>query len=357
MCPILFAGVFVLSALGAQESNPLLILNPPGNQEPITTVDQWEQKRSAIRAILDDFLGPFPKKVCPLDAKVEGEEDMGPYRRIRVTYNTLPTERVPAYLLIPKEIQGTAPSVVALHQTVPEGKGEVVGLTGNKSMSIGLHLVERGYVVLAPDGITAGERIGQGLEAFDTKEIYKKYPDWNALGIMVWESMRAVDYLCTRPECDREHIGVIGHSHGGYGSVYLAAYDSRIRCAVSSCGVLPIRDDPNPFRWAREEWFVFVPRLRPFLKDGKIPFDFDEVISLIAPRPFLNCSAYNDEIFPNSKSVVPCMDRVREVYEKIYNAGNCVDNIMHNSGHGFPDPVRQRAYEWMDFHLKGDTRK
>lgn len=352
MFHILFANLLLIGYQGESELNPLLQLGPPGARQAVTSLELWEEKRAAVRAILDDFLGPFPKERCPLQATVEEEEDLGTYRRLKVSYNTLSAERVPAYLLIPGGSTKPQPAVVVLHQTVPQGKDEVVGISGRKEMAIARHLVERGYVVLAPDGIAAGERIDPGLEAYDTAGIYRRYPDWNALGIMVWESMRAVDFLCTRPECDKERIGAIGHSHGGYGSIFLGAYDNRVRCIVSSCGLLPIRDDPNPYRWARLEWFIFLPRLRPYITHGRLPFDFDDIMALIAPRPLLNCSAWNDEIFPNSQSVVPCIERVRQVYETIYGAGDRVQNIMHNEGHGFPGRVRERAYDWLDRHLK-----
>ncbi len=335
-----------------QSLNPLLQLGPPGASETITSVEQWTEKRNGIKAILDDFLGPFPLQACLLDSEVESEEDVGSCRRLKVTYNTLPSERVPAYLLIPGDASGPRPGIVVLHQTVPQGKDEVVGISGRPGMAIALHLVERGYVVLAPDGIAAGERVTPELEPYDTADIYQRYPNWNALGIMVWESIRAVDYLAGRPECDASRIGAIGHSHGGYGSIFLGAYDSRVKCVVSSCGVLPIREDPNPYRWARKEWFVFLPKLRPYIASGRLPFDFDDVMALIAPRAFLNCSAWNDRIFPNSRSIVPCMERVHGVYEKIYDAGEHVQNIMHGEGHGFPPQVRERAYQWLDRHLE-----
>jgi dienelactone hydrolase len=357
MSRIVLASLFVVISQGEVGTNPLLQLGPPGARRPVTSVELWEEKRTAIRAILDDFLGPFPEERCPLEATVESEEDLGTYRRLKVSYNTLPGERVPAYLLMPTGLTEVQPSIVVLHQTVPQGKDEVVGISGREEMAIARHLVERGYVALAPDGIAAGERIAPGLEAYDTSEVYRRYPNWNALGIMVWESMRAVDFLCTRPECDKQRVGAIGHSHGGYGSIFLGAYDDRVQCVVSSCGLLPIRDDPNPYRWARLQWFVFLPRLRPYITNGRVPFDFDEVMGLIAPRPLLNCSAWNDEIFPNSQSVVPCMERVRQVYESIYGAGDRVQNIMHGAGHGFPSEVRERAYGWLDRHLKDRPRR
>jgi len=311
MYKALLVTLSTLVSQGGTELNPLLQLGPPGARQAVNSVELWEEKRAAIRAVLDDFLGPFPSDRCPLQPAVEAEDDLGAYRRLKVSYRTLPLERVPAYLLIPTGPVRPRPAVVVLHQTAPQGKDEVVGISGREEMAIARHLVERGYVVLAPDGVAAGERIDPGLEAYDTAAVYRRYPGWNALGIMVWESMRAVDFLCTRPECNKERIGAIGHSHGGYGSIFLGAYDDRV--------------------------------------------DFDEVVSLIAPRPFLNCSAWNDTIFPNSQSVVPCMDRVRQVYEMIYSAGDRVENIMHNASHAFPREIRARAYNWLDMHLKDES--
>ena len=320
----------------------------------VTSAGQWEEKRSIIQEVLLDFLLPHPDELQPLDLVLLSEEDMGGYVRKKLEYSTLPGERVRAWLLIPTRGNTLpAPGILALHQTTPSGKDEVVGLEGDPRMAYGLELVRRGYVVLAPDGITMGERVS-GAPFSDTRAIYERFPHWSALGIMTWEAVQAVNVLVSLPEVDSTRIGCIGHSHGGYGSMFLAAFDPRIKAAVSSCGLMKSCDDVDPLRWARSSGFVSMPELRPYIKKRFFPFDFHEVVALIAPTPFLNISASNDPIFPGSgESSTRATDEARVIYSRIYGLDDRLVNLIHSSGHSFPSSARQEAYRWFDKWLKG----
>jgi dienelactone hydrolase len=320
----------------------------------VASVGQWEEKRSIIQEVLLDFLLPHPDELQPLDLLLLSEEDMGGYVRRKLEYSTLPGERVRAWLLIPTRGNTIpAPGILALHQTTPSGKDEVVGLEGDPKMAYGLELVRRGYVVLAPDGITMGERIS-GAPFSDTRAIYERFPHWSALGIMTWEAVQAVNVLVSLPEVDSTRIGCIGHSHGGYGSMFLAAFDPRIKAAVSSCGLMKSCDDVDPLRWARSSGFVAMPELKPYVKKRSFPFDFHEVVALIAPTPFLNISASNDPVFPGSgESSTRATDEARVIYSRIYGLDDRLVNLVHSSGHSFPSSARQEAYRWFDRWLKG----
>jgi hypothetical protein len=92
--------------------------------------------------------------------------------------------------------------MLALHQTVPQGKDEPAGLSGDSNKHYGKELVERGYVVLVPDSITAGERVYPGAEPFVTRPFDESHPHWSAMGKMIWDHMRAVDYLVSLPVVD-----------------------------------------------------------------------------------------------------------------------------------------------------------
>jgi len=324
----------------------------------VTSLEQWQEKRMVIQEVLLDFLLPHPDELQPLNLTVLSEEDMGGYTRRKIEYSTLPDERVRAWLLIPQRGNTLpAPGILALHQTTECGKDEVVGLGCDPELDYGLELVRRGYVVLAPDGITMGERFGKvpyGAPFADTRAIYKKFPHWSALGIMTWEAIQAVNVLVSTPEVDSTRIGCIGHSHGGYGTMFLVDFDPRIKAAVSSCGFMGLCHDSDPFRWVRSSGFVFMPELRPYVRKRPFPFDFHEVLALAAPIPFLNVSASNDPIFPGSgESSILATVKVKEVYENIYGAGDRLTNLVHSSKHSFPSFARQEAYRWFDMWLKG----
>ncbi|MBN1503560.1 MAG: acetylxylan esterase [Candidatus Eisenbacteria bacterium] len=319
----------------------------------VTSPEQWAVKRTVMLDVLFDFLLPHPEELQPPDLTLVSEEQEEGYVRKTVEYSTLPGERVRAYLLIPDGVALPAPAVLALHQTTCSGKREVVGLGGDRTLAYGLDLVRRGYVVLAPDGITFGERVA-GAPCGDTRAVYRKFPHWSALGIMTWEAMQAVNVLFSLPEVDTSRVGCLGHSHGGYGTILLAAVDERIKASVSSCGFMGMCDDAEPVRWARDAGFVFMPELGPYIKKRVFPFDFHELLALVAPRPFMNISAENDAIFPGSaESSERACAEVEQVYERIYGEERVFKNLTHPFGHKFPTPVKVRAYNWLDSWLKG----
>ena len=319
----------------------------------VSSLQQWNAKRTVMLDVLFDFLLPHPDELQAPDLAVLSEEQEDGYVRRMIEYSTLPGERVKAYLLIPDGVALPAPAILALHQTTCCGKGEVVGLGCDRTLAYGLDLVKRGYVVLAPDGITFGER-AVGAPCGDTRAIYKKFPHWSALGIMTWEAIQAVNVLVSLPEVDSTRIGCIGHSHGGYGTILLAAVDERIKAAVSSCGFMGMCDDAEPIRWARTSGFVFMPELRPYIKKKVFPFDFHELLALVAPRPFMNISAKDDLIFPGSaESSERAYSVVEEVYERVYGKDRYLNNLVHPFGHRFPTSVKARAYHWLDSWLKG----
>jgi dienelactone hydrolase len=320
----------------------------------VASEDEWEQKRLVLADVLLDFLLPHPDELQPLDMSVLSVERLDGYERRLIEYSTLPGERVRAYLLVPGDAGALpAPGVLALHQTTCCGKDEVVGLGCDPTLAYGRDLVRRGHVVLAPDGITMGERVS-GAPCGDTRAVYARHPHWSALGIMTWEGIQAVTLLADLPEVDGTRIGCIGHSHGGYGTLFLAAFDPRIRASVVSCGFMGLCHDDDPLRWARRSGFVFMPGLRPYIRKNDLPFDFHELLAMIAPRPLLNISASNDAIFPGSAtSSELAVDEAEVVYEQIFDAGGRLTNRIHASGHSMPHAIKQEAYDWLDAWLGG----
>lgn len=330
----------------------ILMWYQEGISRSISSPDEWSQKRQAITQILFQFLGAFPSSTTALDSRPLKEERLNGYTRTKLEYNVEPDDRAKAYLLVPANLTKPAPAILALHQTVPQGKDEPVGISGNPERYYGLELVQKGYVVLAPDSITAGERVYPGAAPYVTAPFDASHPDWSAMGKMLWDHMRGVDYLLTLPVVDKKRIGVIGHSLGAYNAFFLAAFDERIKAAVSSCGLGTIAGAPNPFAWARKEWFVHFPKLRPYLEVGcTTPFDFHEVVSLIAPRPFLTFSMKQDKIFPHWQGAIAVADQVRKVYA-LWGADNAFKSVLKEGEHDFPADSRAFAYEWIDQRLE-----
>jgi len=317
----------------------------------ITSAAQWERRRGEIRQRVIDVMGKFPPRQAPLDARTLSEEDTADYTRRKVSYLSAEGDRIPAWLLVPKRGGKPWPAVLALHQTEAIGKDSAVGIGGAPHVRYGHELAARGFVVLAPDCITAGERVLAGSKPYVTEVFDRQHPEWSALGKMCSDHMRGIDYLETLDFVDRRRIGVIGHSLGAYNAFFLAAFDERIAAAVCSCGLSPLAMTSKPFAWARESWFVHLPRLRAYLRAGIVPFDMHEVMALVAPRPLFNYSARHDEIFPDAEAIEAAGAQVAGVYQLLGAAQNFVF-LMQDGPHGFPPAVREQAYRWLEGLLR-----
>lgn len=331
----------------------LLELQTPSGVEQITTPEQWAQRRAQIVATFRSIIGAPPLAVPPpLDSQVHSEHDEGSYIRYRVSYAVDEGERVPAYLLVPKGLTTPGPAVYCPHQTTPMGKDQPAGLGHEPQYHYARDLARRGYVTLVPDHLAAGERRAPGLEDYDTSAFYARYPQWSAVGKTIWDGQRALDYLCSRPEVDSKCLGMIGHSLGGHSTVFVAGADERVQCAVSSCGLTTFAGDARRLEWARDHWYIYMPKLRPiFLAGQPAPFDFHELVALIAPRPFLNLTALSDECFASTDEVAELALRVNRVY-RLLDAEKCFSCYFHGNRHSFPSEARALAYAWLDRWLR-----
>lgn len=284
-----------------------------------------------------------------MEPQVLSEERFDTYIRRKVSYKVETGERIASYLLIPINFPLPRPAVIALHQTVEQGKLEPVGIQGNTDMAYGFELVKLGFVVLAPDTITAGERLEPGQLYYDTTKFDIAHPGLSAMGKMLWDHQRGIDYLQTLVEVDPNRIGVIGHSLGGYNAIFLAAYDERIKATVASCAYTRIQTDPGKERWARSSGFVHFPRLRPYLVPEstlELPWDFHHVLALASPRAVFQSVALNDSGFPNSITVAQVHMQVFPLYQ-YQNSTEKLTSFFYDGGHGFPGFARTLAYDFL----------
>lgn len=326
---------------------PLLIRNDTA----IETLDQWQRKREDIKKQLYETIGVPPVPRNTRHIKILDETSLRAYTRQKISYTVGDGEGITAYLLIPHDVPFPAPAVVAMHQ-YDSSKDEVAGLDGCTDFAYGDELAKRGYMVIAPDYLTAGERIYPGEKAFEAKPFYDTYPDWSMVGKNMEDSMAAVDVLHTLECVDKSNIGAIGHSLGGHNAMFAMAVDERIRAGVSNCGMSVFSEEELRLEWSLEEGYIFIPALRKyFLEDEEPPFDIHEVAALIAPRPFLNVSAYFDRAYGNQEFLAEVGAQLYRVY-RLYGKENHFSYFMHGNDHSFPSYARSLAYEWLDRFLK-----
>jgi dienelactone hydrolase len=327
--------------------------------------ESWEAKRKSILQRTKLMIGEEPQVIGDtIQREVLAEVRRKGYKELKVQFPSGSGDIIKGYLLIPDNITALSPgpAIIALHSTGP-GAIQTVGLSPTENRCYGMELAQRGYVVLSVDVISAGERVYEGYDPYYTNEFYKLYPSWSAMGKMIHDHKKGLDYLCSLDVVDPNRLGCIGHSLGGYNSFFLQAFDSRIKAAVSSCGFSPMGRSNNPYQFARDDWFVhFNPTCREYIRTGMIPCDMHEVMALCAPRPLFNYSAKKDEVyFPTS---VHQEDDYRNWWQTIDMALNQVSNLYgilgvpenfirveKDGGHDFPPDVREEAYRWMDKQL------
>jgi len=217
---------------------------------------QWSQIRNEedlkrvqarLREHLLKMIGGLPERRTPLNAQITGRIEMSGFHVEKLVYQSLPGFYVTALLYVPDNAPKKNPAVLVPSGHSPNGKAYYQGLCQR--------LAQRGYVVLSWDAVGQGER-SQFWDAKNRKSRYNLICAEHAvLGNLaylagtnlarweIWDGIRAVDYLLTRPEVDPERINIAGTSGGGFQAAHIAALDSRIKVAVPSCYItaLPMR--------------------------------------------------------------------------------------------------------------------
>ena len=325
-------------------------------QRRVETATDWEIKRGQIERAVLSILGPFPTRRCPLEPWIIQERTYGDIVRRTVEYAVAPGERVLADLTFPAQFEGRLPVILALHGTNGWiGKDSVWELPGYPDMELSRLMPAAGYAVVVPDGPTTKDRQPPGIDPGDSDPFYALNPGWSIMGQHAYEAMRALDYIETLDFLDASRVGAVGHSLGGYWTMFTAAFDPRIAVAVSSCGFVPFRTDTNgpgnqPTRWARAEGFNHMPALAQYyLEDKPPPCDFHEIMALMAPRPFLNVSGWHDLCFQDASGIPEACDLTAGVYS-LLGVGDRFECHMFDGPHDHFE--LEKIQGWFDGWLK-----
>ena len=292
---------------------------------------------------LKKIVGDFPVRT-PLNAKVVGRLDRGDYAIENVIFESRPRYYVTANVYVPKKAQKRFPAVVA-----PVGHWGA-GKFFEDYQRLGAYLARRGFVVLVYDAPGQGERqqyfdpvMGQtrlspgntiwfvtiehnyaGSQTILTRDNYS--------GHMVWDGIRAIDYLTERPDVDPEKIACTGTSGGGLQAEVLSALDPRIKVSIPVCygGCAP--DTP-----------------------ARRGFGRADVDALIAPRPLLMIEATGDP-----RGGVLSKQKRHEVVTHLYDVSQASERtrfLITEEPHGYGESIRRAAYEWLSRWLSGSAPK
>ncbi len=338
----------------------------------------FEAWRKLARSTVFESLHYAPPK-CAIAPKLLSREERDGYTQENIEFSTTPDIRVPAAVLIPKGRTKPGPAVVALHdhgafyfygrEKLLEDAGDNLSLTAFRKQyygghSIAVEMVKRGYVVIVidmfywgerrllldkdpddwrtrPDGIsperiTAFNRRSSELENLTGRTIYAAGFTWP--GVMFWDDIRTVDYLCSRPDVDPKRIACVGLSVGGFRSCHLAALDPRIKASVVVGWMtsFPHQLKKNVYNTIGHS--MLVPGLYNSL-------DYCDVACIAAPSAMLVINGSKDGLFDRD-GVNAAFKRLHAGYKKAGHPDK-VRTLLFDTPHEFNTEMQAEAWDWL----------
>ena len=310
------------------------------------------------------FLRVIERPRVPLAAEVREIATTPSFAKVHVSIAADAQQRVPGHLLKPLEtaFAGKRPAVIVLHGTGgTKERPEVVGIAER--------LAQRGFIAVTIDGRYHGERTraGSGVAEYNAAiarawRTGKEHPFYYDT---VWDVMRFIDYLATRPDVDAARIGLTGISKGGIETYFTAAADTRVAAAVPFIGV-------QSFRWGLDngQWRARIATIQhafdaaaadakqaepgvDFVRafyDRVVPgiygeFDGPAMLSATAPRPLLVINGDSDANTPLA-GVRLAVDTARPAYAALGAADKLQLRVQENTGHQVLPESVDAAVEW-----------
>ncbi len=308
---------------------------------------EWPGVRGQIVNAVSEIMGPLPKKRAELQVKTLDERDFPGYVRKRINYFVDEWDRISAWLFVP-EGREEAPALVCCHQESSLGKDESAGMGGDARLAYAQRFCsELGYVTLAPDCVTAGDRVLAKQEPLKSRAFYKGAGKVSLAAKMLADHLHAVDVLSEMKRVDASRIGAIGHGMGGANAIYLAAFDDRIGACVASCGFTRFEADKNPERYIDPEGLCLLPKLKAAFESGVFPYDWEHLLALAAPTPLMVITNTGDSPYSNPKSCEKACTEAAKVY-KVLGAGSAMKHEMHANGHTTNSDIMEVADNWFE---------
>jgi cephalosporin-C deacetylase-like acetyl esterase len=309
----------------------------------IHTVAEAERRKKWVRETLLDLLGGLPDYHGPLNARITGHIQAEGFTIEKVLFESLPGFFVTADVYRP-ERAGRYPGVLLQSGHTQEGKPEPQRLAANLAL--------KGFVALAFDPIGQGEReqtydpqLQGPLAGWSVPEHIQAGAQSILIGeaagrYFIWDAMRALDYLLSRPDVDATRIGAAGCSGGGALTTFVGALDSRIKVVIPACY-------PNSYRLLFAGPDPDTEMAFPnFLARG---LDVADFVELSAPTPWLIQATEEDYFTPAGGKMV--YEEARRWY-RLYGAEDRVHFFVGPGPHGTPLVSREAVYEWLIRWLK-----
>jgi dienelactone hydrolase len=274
------------------------------------------------RQELYELLGDLPERSRPIGVENVGREARGGYHLERLLLDLNGREPVPAYFVRPLDADGPLPVVLYNHAHGGDyvlGKDELLaGRSALQAPPYADALTARGYAVLAVDTWLFGERRGRSESEVFKQMLWQGQVLW---GMMVYDSLRAIDYLATRDDVDLGRIATLGLSMGSTMAWWVAALDERVKVCIDLCCLTDFQALIETRALDSHGVYYYVPAL---LKH----FSTADINALIAPRPHLSLAGNYDRLTPPAG-----LDRIDAALRRVY------------ADHGAPEAWKLRRFE------------
>lgn len=325
------------AALDALDANPLMREISEG------FADAQERRRKELWGLLGDL----PWQYRPGPAKLVTIEKHDGYRLERLILDLNGSEPVPALLLIPDKRQTRAPGLLFIHwHAGMYGLGKEQLLRGVEAQPAYAPVcAEKGLVTLAIDSWCFGEREHEADGRVGEENAFKLML-WRGqvlFGMMLFDEIRALDYLASRPEVDAQRLGVLGMSMGATKAWWLAALDPRLKLCMDVCCLTDFEELIKAHSLKEHGIYYYVPSL---LKH----FQTAQINELIVPRAHLSVNGRLDPLTPTAG-----VEKIHEYLLPLYRLHGsdrdlCVE--LYDCAHVEVPAMRKLILEWMDRYLK-----
>ena len=308
-----------------------------------TKID-WEGHQQLIKEKLRESLGDFPVKT-PLNPVITKRIKKEGYSIEKLFFESMPGVKVTAAFFIPQGKRKNLPTII-----YSSGHSDLA-FRSDIYQHVILNLVKKGFAVFAFDPYGQGERLQYfdqtqgksrfsptrehsfpGAQLFINGESTAKY--------MIWDGIRAVDYLLSRKEVDPSRIGITGRSGGGTQTASIAAFDERIKASAPECYITTLEYQLKSGGPQDAE--------QNFPRGIQLGLDHADLLEVRAPKPTLMITTTRDMF---------SIQGARDTYEETrlaYKAFGKEENMMmveDNAGHQSTLKNREAMYAFFQKHL------
>jgi len=319
-----------------------------------TTIDEWNVIKDKIKNKIFLTFGKKPEQTNYYNFEILSESFLEEKKLVEFRFNFLTNYQCYGSILYPNEklLKEKNPGALCIHGSDGGkfGHKSLLGLEKFPNRQYAKELAEIGFITVSVDqyGFGAWNQKAPTPQLID--DFYADFPEWSLDGIRLEIQKQALEILINTEKVDSEKISVIGNSIGGRISLFLSAFDERVKVSVPSAGV-----SPNITNIYRNVTGNQKRRNSPILneenvKNGKPIYEFSEVLSLAAPRGLILLEPFNDPYNPYIETVFRCFDKAKFVYQ-LYGKPQNIFLLSHGYGHDTPKDIRKYSYSFMETFL------